>query len=285
VFEVIGRNFDSNGNMAIYTFEWEITPPVLDTSAVTRENFGQKLVIAAGNWHQNEEVTVRCALTFTEQPQINNFNTMTFQTYAPPMDGEVRITPADGYLGETYTISIQKFTPGAADSLVYFDVYQAYEHEGVSIKGPQMNPETLTQKDTFEFIAENDAKLYVEVFNDKGETQNYVLAPWIVEQPAQECTTDVECPPPEVEAFPEEGSEEEAAEGGRRLQVPNPQARLEQTRPGNYSEKFVGRDGCTYTKSCVQPEYFFDYENRESTSPLVEYLPYLKPEPRPTPQE
>jgi len=121
-----------------------------------------------------------------------------------------------------------------SDSPVFFDVYQAYEHDGVSIKGPQMNPETLTQKDQFDFIAENDSKLYVEVFNEKGEVQNYVLSPWIVPKPDQECETSVECPPPEeaeTDDYGNESTEEETSddapggEGGRRLQ--NPQSRLD----------------------------------------------------------
>lgn len=64
-------------------------------------------------------------------------------------------------------------------------------------------------------------QVVVEVFNSKGEYREAILSPWIVEQPAQECETEVTCPPepePEEEAAPEDDEGfTESDDVGRRL--------------------------------------------------------------------
>ena len=99
--------------------------------------------------------------------------------------------------------------------------------------------------------------IIVEVINDKGEFVEVVVSPWIVEKPAQECETVKVCPLPDPN---DEFADTDNV--GRRLQQ-TPLQKLNQTKEGNYTESVVSRkDNCTYTKTCVQPEYFFDYSSR-----------------------
>lgn len=189
IFSIEGINFDSNEDMSIYEIEWTVEPEVKFPWARTTSNFGQRMEVEAGNWEENTVYTVSVNLVFKEERGINSYEELQFQTYAPPKGGSVYITPEFGYVGDNFTISVAGFTSASA---VSFNVFNSYDWEG-TLRGAQLNSRSVPQSVPYQFTAQSEYALIVEIVNTKGETIDVVLSPEIVFRPEPLCTTDVVC--------------------------------------------------------------------------------------------
>lgn len=158
-----------------YDVVWNLEPKLKKKDNQQILSGGRVMQILKGSFETNTSYKLTLSVTSKKLVKLSDIKTVEFKTLAPPVGGSVQINPLQGYIGETFTVSLNGWT--SANLPIEYNVYTSIDQSGER-KGALINQSgSIPVAEEFSFVAQRTSPIIVTVFDASGETLEYTLNP------------------------------------------------------------------------------------------------------------
>ena len=127
--------------------------------------------IIKGKYSKNTSYTVSLSVTHNKLAKLTQKREFSFDTLAPPVQGIVKVTPPEGFVGDDFTVVLQDWT--SANLPIEYNVYNTYTDRS---KGPMINEQgPIPVDEEFVFEATRTTPIIISVFDASGETLEFTI--------------------------------------------------------------------------------------------------------------
>ena len=182
LFYLEALNFDV---ASIYDYDvvWSIEPELENEAERSILSGGRVMQINKGAYSENTSYEVTLTMTHKKLAKVSQSYGVAFETLAPPVGGNIAVSPLQGFIGDEFTVTLSGWT--SANLPIEYNVYSTLDSGGLR-KGFVLNEDgPIPVDESFSFTASKVTPIIVTVFDASEETLEFPLQPSIQLKPEE----------------------------------------------------------------------------------------------------
>lgn len=154
-----------------YDVAWSLTPELANPNDRSVLSGGRIMQIIKGKYSKNTSYSLSLTVTHKRLAKLTQTREISFETLAPPVQGIVKVTPPEGFVGDNFTVVLQDWA--SANLPIEYNVYNTYTD---SRKGALINEGgPIPIDEEFVFEATRTTPVVISVFDASGETLEFTI--------------------------------------------------------------------------------------------------------------